>query len=67
MVSWSEDDNEKPVWRIVWMITRGGRTDYGEPYMTYEQAVGIARAKNVEYGNRRSYWVQHRDEPVPQN
>jgi hypothetical protein len=60
-------DKDEPVWLIVWMITRGGRTGYSKSCMTYEKAVEFARAKNVEQGDKMSHWVQHKDEPLPQN
>lgn len=67
MVTSNANDNEKPVWRIVWMITRGGRTSYEELCLTCEDAKRKAIAMNVMYGNARSYWVQHMDEELPEN
>ena len=61
------DESEKPVWRIVWMMTHNGYTGHGESFLTYENAKAIATDMNVKYGNAMSHWVQHKDEPVPEN
>jgi hypothetical protein len=67
MASSNANDNEQPVWRIVWMMTHNGYTGYGEPCLTYEDAKRKAIAMNVMYGDAMSHWVQHKDDELPEN
>jgi len=60
-------DNEKPVWRIVWMLMYNRYTGYGEAFMTYEEAKEKAVKMNVKYGDAMSHWVQHKNQAVPEN
>ena len=62
-----DDEASKPVWRIIWMMTDDGEWGYVDSFMTYKDAKEIATKKNMKHGDQMSYWVQHKNEPLPEN